>query len=103
MARDNEPGQAKQAGKKRSESKWTKYQPAPRENQCSWDEVSSSMIGEIVGAVTRGGDAILFGTTQDGGALVITICSGSERIKFYGSTEAEISTMMQRVLAAATD
>lgn len=101
MSSQREPGMP--AGKKKSAdgSKWTKYQPKKAANPLSWDEVSAPLIGELVGAVTRDGAAILLGTTRDGGALVVTVCAGDERIKFYASTPEEVASMLANLIATA--
>lgn len=103
MSTQREPGLPRDRKNDGKVSKWTQYQAPPRVANMSWDEVSLPLIGEVVGAVTRDGAAILLGTTRDGGALVITVCDGDQRIKFYASSSEEVSSMMSRVLAAATD
>lgn len=85
----------------KTQGKWSKYTPAPHKAEISWDEVSQPLIGEMVGAVTRDGSAVLLGTTRDGGALVVTVCAGDERAKFYASSLEEVASMMQNIISVA--
>ena len=103
MPRDTEPGQPTSKKDQVKGGKWTKYVPEPRAGGLTWADISQPLIGEVVQAVTRGGDAILLGTTRDGGALVLTVCSGDQRVKFYSSTELEAAAMLQKVLNIAEE
>lgn len=101
MSAPREPGMPKASKRSDAGSKWTKYQPGNVGPKIAWDEVSYPQIGEMVAAVTRDGSALLLGTTRDGGALVVTVCAGDERIKFYASTAEEVASMIQNVIAIA--
>jgi hypothetical protein len=41
----------------------------------------------------------MFSRTRDGGALLITILSGDERIKLYGSTAGEVEAHLAGIAA----
>lgn len=99
MPRNNEPGMPKANGKKDGQGKWTKYNPKGPATTIDWDEVSAPLIGELVQAVTRDGSALLLGKTRDGGALVITICAGDERAKFYAATHEELAAHVQNIIS----
>jgi len=49
----------------------------------SWGAVDGDAIAEAVEAVTARGDAILFSSTSDGGALVVQAFSGNAKPKWY--------------------
>lgn len=103
MARDDEPGMGKAKGTKNAKSKWTKYTPTASTKACFWEEISAPLIGELVGCVTRDGDAILLGTTRDGGAFAITVCSGDERIKFYARSSDELAKIITDLIQTSND
>jgi hypothetical protein len=47
----------------------------------SWSDLDPQDIGGFVQLVTGVGNAVILGTTSDGGALAVTILQGDERIK----------------------
>jgi hypothetical protein len=81
--------------------KWTSYAPKEPASRIAWDEVDAALVGELVQEVTRGGDAVLFGQSRDGGTLVVTICSGAERVKFYSSASDECESQLRDLIARA--
>jgi len=101
MSQHTEPGMPKGSKRNGAGSKWTPYSRREAKQKIAWDEVSAPQIGEVVAAVTRDGSAVLFGTTRDGGALVVTICAGDERIKFYASDPQEVADMIANIIATA--
>jgi phage tail sheath gpL-like len=82
---------------------WSKYERKRAHTSITWGEVDAAAIGECVAAVTAAGDAILFGTTSDAGSLVITVCSGQRRIKFYATTAKEAAEHLAAIENAAAD
>lgn len=64
---------------------------------CDWGSVDSEVLAYCVDVVTRNGDALLLGRSMDGGVLVLTICAGTERIKFYAREGLEMSAHMQGI------
>jgi hypothetical protein len=101
MARNHEPGMPPPRNKTSGSGKWTKYTPKKEVVQVAWDEVNNALVSTAVAEVTRGGDALLFGATRDGGALVLTVCSGDERVKFYASTPEEMNSHLENIIATA--
>lgn len=99
MARDNEPGMAKPRKGTSGSGKWTKYDAKKPVTVIDWDEVNVSGISKTVQVVCRDGDAVLFGKSYDGGVLVLTICSGTDRRKFYGKSVAEMESHMHDIIA----
>jgi hypothetical protein len=44
------------------------------------------------------GDAIILGTTRDGGAVCVTVLVGDDRYKFYAVTESELTHCMEALI-----
>lgn len=66
--------------------------------------VSPIAFHDAVGAIIRDSDAIMFGSTTDGGALVITVFSGDERKKFYPDDDISARAAFEQIAEAyATD
>ncbi len=101
MAREVEPGMGKSGGGKKSGPKWTAYRKVPDELRPTWEEADNGLLIQVIVEVTHNGDAILLGSTRDGGSLVLTICSGDERIKFYMRTSEEIDSQLRELIAQA--
>lgn len=66
----------------------------------TWASVDGPSIKRAVDAVTSCGDAITFGRTTDGGALSITILSGTERRKLYASEVDEANDTLAAIIEA---
>lgn len=60
--------------------------------------VEASMIGLAVVRCVLAGDAIMFGMTQDGGAVSFTVLSGSDRTKDYAHSNEEIEYILQGII-----
>jgi hypothetical protein len=101
MARNEEPGQAKPRGKTSGSGKWTKYKPNAGKDKPSWAKVDEAGILVAIARVTEEGAALLFGVTRDGGALVLTICDGDERLKLYGTSTDEMGVHLREVADSA--
>jgi hypothetical protein len=99
MARDNEPGMPKKRRATAGSGKWTEYVQGNAAAALGWDEVDAKGIAKCVQAVTASGDAILFGQSLDRGVLVVTVCSGTDRIKFYGKSVEEIESHLHNIIA----
>lgn len=101
MARDNEPGTPGYGkGKASGSGKVSPYRPQRTDVSINWRDVDSETLSGCVGAVTNHGDAVLLGRSVDGGVLVLTICAGGERIKYYARTPAEMTKHMSDILVA---
>lgn len=66
--------------------KWSRYAPPLAAECVSWADVEAQEVLAAISAVTAEGDAVLFSRTRDGGALVITVCAGDERVKLYATS-----------------
>jgi hypothetical protein len=71
------------------------YNPNRSNGNIDWASVEGDAIIDAIDAITRNGDAVLFSRSMDGGVLVATVCSGSERIKFYAKDAAEMTVHLQ--------
>lgn len=76
------------------------YNPQRDGVSVDWGAVDAGSMFDCVDRVTRNGDAIIFGRSSDGGVLVITVCAGSERIKFYGRSGEEMDAHMEGITQA---
>jgi hypothetical protein len=63
----------------------------------SWSECDPGTIRGTIDAVTRGGGAIMFGRTSDGGALSLCILQDSEKIKEYPHTATEATELLESI------
>lgn len=101
MPNPNEPGHPRPAGGKGG-GKWTRYQGSACPGGADWGACTPQLISSAVVAVALAGDALLFSTTRDGGALVITICSGDKRLKLYAPSGSMMDTHLYNIIADAT-
>lgn len=101
MGTQREPGQPKDKKTTSGSGRWSAYKPQLPETTVHWDEVSHGLLVECIFAVTRTGDALLLGATRDGGALVLTICSGDERVKFYAKSGEEMDSHLENIRRTA--
>jgi ribosomal protein L31 len=83
--------------------KMTRYARRRADSGVRWKDVEPAAIGECVQAVCAVGDAVLFSSTSDGGAIVITVCSGEHRFKYYATSKAEAEAHLADIENTATD
>lgn len=99
MARDNEPGMTKPKKQGTSGSgRWSSYKSKEPVVRLDWGEVNSALLASAIGEAVNGGDALLFGASRDGGVLVLTVCSGDERLKLYAKSIAEADELLNTVI-----
>lgn len=89
MARNEEPGMKANRNRTGGSGKWSKYTQKKAEVEADWSKVDMPTLFGAIVAITNAGGALLLGKTRDGGALVITVCEGDERAKFYATTREE--------------
>lgn len=75
----------------------------PEAAKASWEDADQETLWRTIQEVTAQGDAIMFGLTRDGGAVVLTVLSGDERVKQYATGEEEIAALLRLVREAAQD
>jgi len=71
--------------------------------KATWEDADPDELWRTVLAVVAAGDAIMFGRTQDGGAVVVTVLSGTERIKEYATGVEETKSLLADIRASAED
>jgi hypothetical protein len=64
---------------------------------CGAQEIQDALV-----AVLIVGDAVLFGTTRDGGAVVMTLFSGESTDKVFASTVEDLQEAFSGIVAAAS-
>lgn len=67
----------------------------------AFGELDPALVHQAITAVIRAGDAILVGTTRDGGAVAMQLYSGDALDKLYGATAEELAEVLQGVYDAA--
>jgi hypothetical protein len=97
--RETAPGNGKK--KTSGSGKWTTYASPKGSSTVEWAEVDQSLLAQAVCEITRDGDAILLGSTRDGNSLVLTVCSGDQRIKFYATSADEANSTLREVIKTA--
>lgn len=101
MARDNEPGTPGYSkGGTRGSGKASPYRAQRDISSVDWSDVDSTTLSVACGAVVNHGDAFLAGRSMDGGVLVLTICAGTERVKYYARTPAEMTKHLVDIIGA---
>jgi hypothetical protein len=66
----------------------------------TWSEVDGPTIKRSIESIVGVGDALTFGRTRDGGALVVTVLSGEKRVKLYGATAIEMNDLLAELIDA---
>jgi hypothetical protein len=98
MPNANEPGVPKGSKPKGYRSA---YNRLTRKDPVRWGDVDAVTILDALDACQSAGDALLLGATRDGGALVITVCSGDERFKYYPTSILEAETTLVDITKSA--
>lgn len=71
--------------------------------KATWEDAEADTLWRAIDEVTRRGDALMFSLTRDGGAVVLTVMSGDDRIKSYATGPEEIAALLADVRAAAEE
>lgn len=100
MSRIVDEKNAKRPGTSGS-GKTTRYRPQESKGSLRWADVNPLILVDALDALQSAGDALLCGATRDGGVLVLTICSGDERTKFYCSSASELDKSLLDITTAA--
>lgn len=101
MAKNNEPGMGRAKGTTSGSGKTTRYSRDVPTEAPRWGDVDGGRLCDALDALQSAGDAALLGTTRDGGTLVLTVCSGDERVKFYARTATEMDAHIAEVCGSA--
>lgn len=62
-----------------------------------WSSVDRVVLLEMLTAVTAQGDALVLSITSDGGAMAITVLSGSVKRRFYEHEGDAMDEVMRRI------
>lgn len=64
-------------------------------------DIDADLLRDTLAEVLVSGDAMLWGTTRDGGAVVIQMFSGDASDKLYASTAGELEDKLRAVREVA--
>lgn len=67
-----------------------------------WDAADPHQLLAAIVNWTRGGNAVTFGRTSDGGALSLTLLHGGERLKRYASNAEDLAQLLVALAGAET-
>lgn len=84
-------------------NRWHGFGNDSADSALCWSNVDAEAIGNVVHAVCRIGDAVLFGVVSGGGSLVVTICSGDQRIRRYCKSINEAEILLAEIENVASD
>lgn len=70
---------------------------AARAASATWEEADADTLWRTICEVTAAGDALTLSITRDGGAVVLTVLSGDERVRQYAHGAEEIAELLQLV------
>jgi hypothetical protein len=76
---------------------------AQQQEPVEWSAIDHYLIGEVVAAVTSKGDAVLFGSTSDGGALVLSVLSNPPTPKTYFKPSDDVEYALRSLVLAYKD
>lgn len=62
--------------------------------------VSPELYGRAALVAMQAGCAVMFGSTSDGGAVVVTVYDGGERKKLYAHSMEETEYVLEQIVAA---
>lgn len=51
--------------------------------ECYWSDIDPTIIRRAIDAVARGGGAVMFGVTSDGGAYSLCVLHDDQKLKDY--------------------
>jgi len=66
----------------------------------SWNDANPLELAAAIAGVVGSGDAIMFGSTSDGGAFVVTIFSGDDRRKWYPDDVLSAGACLRQIAEA---
>lgn len=64
----------------------------------SWSAAGTESMHSLVAAVTNSGNAVMFSTTMDGSALVLSVYAGTDRVKEYVTDPGDIPALFAWVI-----
>lgn len=88
--------------KPQTDAKQPRWSPKTN-NAAEWSTVDPKLIARVVVAVTAVGDAVMFGQTSDGGALVLNILSDPPTPKTYFKPSDDVDYTLTEIALAYED
>jgi len=89
--------QSPKKGKTLAERFGTTPGNASGEWRVSYGGSDPRLLHLVIASVVDNGDALVFGRTRDGGAVVLTILSGDDKHKFYSTNNAELADNLNMI------
>jgi len=89
-------------GKSKSGSSGRKGEKPPLElggvsANVSWGLADPAMLSWFVAQLTQDGNAVILGTTRDGGALSVTVLAGETKYKHYIAPKDDLNMSLKEI------
>lgn len=81
--------------------RWGKWADRGMAGAVQWSGVDSAVKSDAIDAVTALGDGILFGSSADGGVLVVTVYSGGQAHRKYAHDAEEAEILLSSIIKTA--
>jgi len=65
---------------------------------CSWSDIDATTFRGAVDAVTKGGGAVMFGLTSDGGAYSVCVLQDADKMKEYPHNVEECEDLLRSLI-----
>lgn len=88
---------------KNSNAAKPKWNPKSTAAPIEWSNADPVLIARVVVAVTSAGDALMFGQTSDGGALVLNVLSNPPTPKAYITPSDDVDYVLTSLALAYED
>ena len=84
----------RQAGTAKSGRDYSRGSPAYEHRSVSYGDSDPAGLQGAIESITLSGDAVLFGRTSDGGALVVRVLSGGKSYVHYPTTSEALNELL---------
>jgi hypothetical protein len=64
----------------------------------SWQAAGTDSLKETIVRVTQSGNAIMFSTTMDGSALILSVYAGNDKTKEYVTDAGDIPSLLAYII-----
>lgn len=104
MPRKDPNGNDLSAPRSKPQSSTTpRWNPSAAATPIDWAAADPKLIARVVVAVTLAGDAVMFGQTSDGGALVLNVYSSPPTPKTYIKPNDDVDYILTSLAMAYED
>lgn len=62
---------------------WEELEQKQGHEHLAWSQVDNEVVTDAIHLLTGNGDAVTFGVTSDGGALMVSLLTGGKVLKSY--------------------